>query len=223
MGPVYRHVIFDLDGTLIDSLADITAAVNHVRGRLGLTPLARDRVRSYIGEGARVLIERALGADNRGAWEDGLRCYLDYYADHCLEETHAYPGIDGALHTLAARRIVLSVLTNKPEVISRNILTGLGILTRFTAVLGGDSLRAPKPDAAGVERLCRAAGTPPERVLLVGDSLVDARTAAAARVSFCGVAWGFASAALSAAGVGPIAATPAELVTLILGPVTSDE
>src|SRR5215470_16631137 len=140
----YEHVVFDLDGTLIDSLADLAAAVNHVRDQLSLAPLPAAAVRDCVGEGARLLVERALGPDNREHWGEGLRSFLEYYGVHLLDHTLAYEGVADALTTLKARGVVLSVLTNKPEAMSRNILAGLGLLPLFAAVLGGDSLATRK-------------------------------------------------------------------------------
>ncbi len=213
----YEHIVFDLDGTLVDSLADLGAAVNHVRARLGLPPLSLATVRDYVGEGARRLVERALGPDYRERWAEGLTWFMDYYGAHLLDHTRAYEGIADALAALAARRVVLSVLTNKPEAMSRKILEGLGLLPRFAAVLGDDSLAARKPDPAGIEQLRCLTNSTGARLLMVGDSLIDARTAEAAGVPFCGVAWGFASAALAAAGRQPIISTPNELVRMVDG------
>jgi phosphoglycolate phosphatase len=215
-GPVsdLSLIIFDLDGTLIDSRADLTAAVNHVLRGFAVPELPIEVVTGYVGEGARLLVQRALGVSNSALFDEGLRQFLAYYGAHLLDHTHPYPGVREMLVALAARGATLSVLSNKPQAMSRAILDGLGLSSHFVAVLGGDSLPARKPDPAGVEYLCALTGTPADRVLVVGDSLVDLRTAAAAAVDFCGVTWGFAPEALRAAAPARIIDDPHELLGL---------
>jgi len=210
-GLVYSHVIFDLDGTLVDSRVDLAKAVNHMLGALGMARLPLDTVTGYIGEGARVLVQRSLGPAAQDHLESGLRIFLDYYGVHLLDQTRPYPGIPELLGGLHGRGITLSVLTNKPEAMSRSILGGLGLLHRFVAVVGGDTLPARKPDPAGVVHLCTLTNTSTNHVLLVGDSVIDLRTARAAGVAFCGVAWGLGLDGLRAAGAGRIVQTPAEV------------
>ncbi len=214
---VYEHVAFDLDGTLIDSRADLSAAVNHVLRRLGLAELPPATLYRYVGDGARVLVERALGSDHQDRLEAGVETFMAYYAAHLLDATRPYPGVEDALAALAARGVACSVLTNKPEAMSRAILTGLGLAARFVAILGGDSLPARKPDPAGLEQLRALTATARERMLLVGDSGIDLRTARAGGVAFCGVAWGLAPEALAAARPERIIAHPRELVALVEG------
>jgi phosphoglycolate phosphatase len=216
-GVAFAHVAFDLDGTLVDSRADLAAAVNRVRTELGLPAIAAGMVARWVGDGARVLVERALGPDRAGDVPHGLALFMEYYGAHLLDATRPYPGVPEALAALADRGVVLSVLSNKPVAMSRAILDGLGLGARFRAVLGGDSLPARKPDPAGVEHLAAGAGTPRERMLLVGDSPIDLRTAAAAGVAFCGVAWGFASEALRAARPARMIEHPAALVDVVCG------
>jgi phosphoglycolate phosphatase len=214
-GLAFAHVVFDLDGTLVDSRADLAAAVNHVLAELGLPVIPLATVERYVGEGARVLVERALGAERATLVPRGLELFMDYYGAHLLDATRPYPGVPEALAALADRGVVLSVLTNKPAVMSRAIVEGLGLGARFRAVLGGDSLPVRKPDPAGLDRLRQRTGTARERMLLVGDSPVDLRTAHAGRVAFCGVAWGLAPEALRAAGAERMIERPAELVPLV--------
>src|SRR5262249_39880469 len=155
---------------------------------------------------ARLLVARALGAAHAHRLEEGLRVFLEYYAAHLLDQTRAYPGVPVLLDELAARGVTLSVLTNKAEALSRRILDGLGMLGKFAAVVGGDSLPSRKPDPQGLESLRARAGTPRERLLMVGDSPIDVQTAGAATVAFCGVAWGLTPAALRAAWGQPLVA-----------------
>jgi phosphoglycolate phosphatase len=215
--PAFQHVAFDLDGTLIDSRADLAAAVNHVLGDLGLAEVEPTVLQGYVGEGARVLVERALGPAHGDRVEEGLARFMTYYGAHLLDRTRLYPGIDDVTATLLREAVALSVLTNKPAAMSRAILAGLGVLPRFVAVVGGDSLPTRKPDPAGVEHLRALTATPPERMLLVGDSGIDVRTARAAGVAFCGVAWGLTPDGLRAAAPDRIVAEPAALLAFALG------
>jgi phosphoglycolate phosphatase len=210
-------VVFDLDGTLVDSRADLTAAVNHVLQSFGLPQLPPEIVAGYVGDGARALVQRALGTAHGDRLDDGLLRFLDYYGAHVLDQTRPYLGVPEMLAALAARDVTLAVLSNKPEALSRTILDGLGLASRFVAVLGGDSLPARKPDPAGVDYLRTLTSTPIDRVLVVGDSLIDLHTAAAAGVAFCGVTWGFASDALRAAGCERLIAHPSELLAVVDG------
>jgi phosphoglycolate phosphatase len=213
--PAYEHVVFDLDGTLIDSRADLAAAVNHVRACLGLPSIVPETVYAYVGDGARALVERALGPADADRVPAALALFMDYYAAHLLDATRPYPGVAETLERLAARGIALSVLTNKPVGMSRAILEGLGLLPRFVEVIGGDSLPTRKPDPAGLELLRGLTATPRARVLLVGDSPVDVQTAAAGGVAFCGVAWGLQPAALRAARPERLIDTPQELLAVV--------
>jgi phosphoglycolate phosphatase len=213
----FEHVAFDLDGTLIDSRADLVAAVNHVLRSLGLAELPPPTLYRYVGEGARVLVERALGAEHQDRREAGVERFMAYYAEHLLDATRPYPGVERTLEDLAGRGVALSVLTNKPEAMSRAILQGLGLASRFVGILGGDSLPVRKPDPAGLEWLRARTATPRERVLLVGDSEIDLRTARAGGVAFCGVAWGLVPEALRAASPEHIIERPHELLALVSG------
>jgi phosphoglycolate phosphatase len=217
-GPRYRHVCFDLDGTLVDSRADLADAVNHVLTDLGLPPMPIAVVQGFVGDGARKLVERALGPEAPTALvDDALARFLDHYGRHLLDATRPYPGIPPLLEALRARAVTLSVLTNKPEGMSRAILDGLGLGRPFVAVVGGDTLPRRKPDPAGVEHLLRLGGSTREEMLLVGDSAVDVRTARAAGTAFCGVAWGLAPEALRAESPDRIIRDPSELLAVVDG------
>ncbi len=214
-GPAFEHVSFDLDGTLIDSRTDLAAATNHVLGLFGLAPVEPTTLFGYVGEGARVLVQRALGAAHRELFDEGVAAFLAYYGTHLLDATRPYPGIVETLTALAERGVVLSVLTNKPAAMSRAILDGLGLLPRFLDVIGGDSLPVRKPDPTGLERLRAASRTPRERMLLVGDSGIDVRTARAGGVTVCGVAWGLTPESLRAEPPDRMIEHPAELIPLV--------
>jgi phosphoglycolate phosphatase len=210
----FDHVIFDLDGTLVDTRDDLVAAVNHVRRRFGFDELPAPAVVGFVGEGARVLIERSFaetGVDGEAALDEFRR----HYARHLLDRSLPYPGISETLAGARSLGATLSVLTNKPEAMSRAILAGLDLLDHFIAVIGGDSLAVRKPDPAGVLRLAAAAAVALDRVLLVGDSPIDFRTARAAGVGFCAVAWGFAPTALALEGPEHTVERPLDLLSVI--------
>ena len=187
-------VVFDLDGTLVDSRLDLAVAVNATRERLGLPPLAVDAVTAMVGEGARMLLRRALPESIDGdAFDAAMALFLELYFDCCLDATRAYPGIEELLAALAPR-YPLAVLTNKPERHSRRILGGLGLTSPFVAIIGGDTLPARKPDPVGLHHLARLWSTTADRLLLVGDSGIDAATAQTAGAALALVSWGFGGA-----------------------------
>jgi phosphoglycolate phosphatase len=183
-------LVFDLDGTLIDSRRDITTAINRIRGRYGLPPLELEEVVGMVGEGARVLIERAFAGLPAERLDEALVLYLAAYREVCLDETCPYPGVPEMLAALAAV-YPLALLSNKGEELSRLILAGLGLDSCFREVMGGDSLPSRKPDPAGLRLLAERLGVPVDSLLLVGDTRIDAETAHAAGCPFALVEWGF--------------------------------
>lgn len=183
-----RLAVFDLDGTLVDSLGDLHASVNHALAAVGLPPRGLDEVRGFVGEGARMLLTRAVGP--RGDLLDpALAAWRAHYDVHCLDRTRPYPGIEALL---AGAGRMLAVHTNKPGAMARKILAGLGLLPRFLAVVGGDE--APrKPDPAGLLGIMARAGAAPAETVFVGDSRHDLATARAAGVPCVLVTWGLSS------------------------------
>src|ERR1041385_1358739 len=185
-------LIFDLDGTLIDSKLDLAHAVNATRAHMGLAALDHERVYSYVGNGAPVLIRRALGEQaTEPQVQEALEFFLEYYRDHYLDYTTLYPGVRESLDRLRDAGKRMAVLTNKPVRISKAILDGLGVGPHFFQVYGGNSFDFKKPHPIGVETLMREAGVLPARTLMVGDSSVDVQTAINARIQSCGVTYGF--------------------------------
>ena len=185
-------LIFDLDGTLVDSKLDLAHSVNATREHFGLPALDVKTIGQYVGNGAPVLIRRAMGngasdADVRKA----LEYFLSHYDDHKLDYTRAYPGIPEALAELEAAGVRMAVLTNKPVRVSTAIVEGLGLAGYFAKIYGGNSFEQKKPDPVGVNTLLADLGAARERTLMVGDSSVDVRTARNAGVKCCGVSYGF--------------------------------
>lgn len=185
-------IIFDLDGTLIDSSKDLAISVNATREHFGLPPMDPLLIYSYVGNGAAVLVQRAMGGTlSEDRLADALKFFLEFYRAHALEHTRLYPGVREALVELSQAGHQLAVLTNKPVRISFDILGALGLAKHFLRVYGGDSFPVKKPDPAGVRALMDDAGVSAASILLVGDSSVDVKTARNAGVRSCGVAWGF--------------------------------
>jgi phosphoglycolate phosphatase len=185
-------LIFDLDGTLIDSRLDLAHSVNATRAHMKMPPLAFERVYSYVGNGAPILIRRALGEQATEAEvEEALEFFLEYYRDHALDYTKLYPGVKQSLERLEAAGKRMAVLTNKPVRMSNAIVEGLGIASNFFRVYGGNSFDFKKPNPVGVETLMRETGIERDRTVMVGDSGVDVSTAINAGVRSCGVTYGF--------------------------------
>jgi phosphoglycolate phosphatase len=184
-------VVFDLDGTLVDSSQDLAAATNALLLDLGATALSRDVVVSLVGEGAALLVRRALelaGLDPDTP--NALQRFLAHYDARLLDTTRPYPGMIEAVHAVRATRRV-AVLTNKPERPTRQILKGLGMDVLFSDVIGGDSPHGRKPDPAGLLDLVARARVTAAETLLVGDSPVDLATARRAGTQICLARYGF--------------------------------
>jgi phosphoglycolate phosphatase len=185
-------LIFDLDGTLIDSRLDLAHAVNATRAQAGRGHLPHEQIFSFVGSGAPILIKRAMGPD--AADEDverALEFFLDYYRHHALDYTVLYPGVRESLHRLHTAGARLAVLTNKPVRISRRIMEGLGVSTLFFQIYGGNSFDHKKPHRIGIDTLRTEVEASPEDTWMVGDSYVDVQTARNAGVASCGVTYGF--------------------------------
>jgi phosphoglycolate phosphatase len=185
-------LIFDLDGTLVDSKLDLVHSVNAARRLMNLPPISDELVASYVGNGAPVLMRRALGAEaSEAEVQRALEFFLGYYRDHMLDNTRLYPGVKEALDRMLAGGARMAVLTNKPVRFSRAIVDGLGLGEHFFQVYGGNSFDQKKPDPIGIEKLLVESGIPRDRAIMVGDSGVDIRTARNAKVKACGVSYGF--------------------------------
>jgi len=184
-----RVLIFDLDGTLIDSKLDLAHAVNATLAHMKRESLSPETIYSYVGNGAPMLVRRALGEGSSDAEVDtGLAHFLSYYRAHMLDNTVPYPGVREGLALL--ERHPMAVLTNKPVHFSRAILDGLGLLRYFRYVYGGNSFEKKKPHPMGTETLLRELEAEPREAMIVGDSDVDVRTARNAGTWACGVRYG---------------------------------
>ncbi|HLK18213.1 MAG TPA: HAD-IA family hydrolase [Bryobacteraceae bacterium] len=184
-------LIFDLDGTLIDSKRDLVNSVNAARAWMDLPPLADEHVYSYVGDGAPMLMRRALPGASEDQLERGLRYFLDYYREHMLDATTLYPGVREALDQLQDAGVPMAILTNKPVRFSVRLIDGLDLSRHFFRIYGGNSFEEKKPSPVGVNLLMRESGVEAPGTVMVGDSGVDVRTARNAGIRACGVSWGF--------------------------------
>lgn len=209
-------LIFDLDGTLIDSSQDLATSMNATREHFGMPPLDPNLIFSYVGNGAPILVQRALGP---GASEEtvaeALTFFLKFYRTHALEHTKLYDGVRHAVEALADQNHALAILTNKPVRISTDIIAALGLDSKFRKVYGGDSFPSKKPDPIGIQTLRDETGAGTSETLMIGDSAVDIQTARNAGVSSCGVAWGFQPESFDANPPDFLVRRPQELLEIV--------
>ena len=184
-----RLLVFDLDGTLVDSKEDLANAVNVALASFDLPPLPNPAIYSYVGDGASALILRALPPDKADLLPEVLDRFLAYYRRHLLDTTRAYPGVVGALRKWAGI-YRMAVLTNKGVAMTRDILSGLSLDGYFSDVRGGDSFGTKKPDPEGLLRILREAGIEAQEAIMVGDSRNDVAAGRAAGTVTCGVTYG---------------------------------
>jgi phosphoglycolate phosphatase len=184
-----RALVFDLDGTLIDSGRDLALSVNATLEHLGRGTLPHEQIFGYVGKGAARLIEQALGDDATATeCEQGLAHFLSYYRRHMLDNTVTYPGVRECLAALEG--LPMAVLTNKPVRFSEEIVRGLGLSKYFRFVYGGNSFQTKKPEPTGMETLLREFGITAKEAMIVGDSEVDVQTARNCGTWACGVTYG---------------------------------
>jgi phosphoglycolate phosphatase len=215
-----KLLIFDLDGTLIDSRLDLIHSVNAMLRHLGRTVLPGDVIASYVGDGAPTLIRRALGDPrDESVIRAGLEHFLTYYRAHKLDHTHVYDGVKEmltAIHNSNGVRRQMAVLSNKPVIPSRAIVEALGLAGFFTHIYGGNSFSTKKPDPKGAQTILKETRTRPEETLMVGDSSVDVITGRNAGLWTCGVTYGFAPHTLCEAPPDVTVDKPHELAELFL-------
>ena len=189
-GP-YRLIVFDLDGTLVDSRRDIAEAANTLLEECGAAPLAEERIGRMVGDGAASLVARAFAATGIAAPADALERFVAIYGRRLLRHTRPYAGIPDVL-THLSRRAALGLLTNKPLAATREILDALDLGRYFGAsVIGGDGPFPRKPDPSGLRHLVAVSGVPVEATVMVGDSVIDWRTARSASTAMCLARYGF--------------------------------
>ena len=217
-----KLVIFDLDGTLIDSRLDLVHSVNAALRHIHRPELPEEVIASYVGDGAPILIQRALGGEkvDEALVRKGLEFFLSYYREHKLDHTTVYPGIQQALGAIQSsgngmpRK--MAVLTNKPVHPSRAIVESLGLGQYFSQIYGGNSFSTKKPEPEGALKLVSEAGVRPELAAIVGDSHVDIRTGRNAGLWTIAVTYGFAPHTLEEEDPDVLVDSPEELSTIFL-------
>lgn len=213
-----KLVIFDLDGTLIDSRLDLVHSVNAALRHIGRPELPDELIASYVGDGAPILIQRALGGEavDEALIRKGLEFFLSYYREHKLDHTTVYSGIPEALAAIQASANgtprKMAVLSNKPVHPSRAIVDALGLGQFFSQVYGGNSFASKKPDPEGARKLLEEYAVLPEETAMVGDSHVDVETGRNAGLWTVGVSYGFAPHTLNGAPPDLSIDAPSELV-----------
>lgn len=219
-----RLLIFDLDGTLVDSRLDLANSVNATLRHFERPELPCDVIASYIGDGAPMLVRLALGdPDDSKLIDDALAFFLAYYREHKLDNTTVY---DGVKESLAAIRFArnggralertFAVLSNKPVHPSRAIVQALGLAEFFVQVYGGNSFPTKKPDPLGARTLLEEAGVAPDEAMIIGDSDIDVLTGRNAGLWTCGVTYGFAPHSLESAPPDVLVDSPAELAQVFI-------
>jgi phosphoglycolate phosphatase len=217
-----RLLVFDLDGTLIDSRLDLIHSVNAMLRHIGRPELDGDLIASYVGDGAPALVRRALGdtdTDNEALFRAAMEYFLGYYRLHKLDHTTVYEGIPETLASLAepsnGRQRRMAVLTNKPVNASRDIVRALGLGDFFLCVYGGNSFTTKKPDPLGARTILQETGVAADEALMIGDSSIDVLTGRNAGLWTCGVKYGFAPHSLEEVPPDVLIESPRELGELL--------
>jgi len=214
-----KLLIFDLDGTLIDSRLDLVHSVNAMLRHCKRPELPEELIASYVGDGAPMLVRRALGdSKDEALVREALEYFLGYYRAHKLDFTHIYDGIREMLESVRhsnGRARKMAVLSNKPVVPSRAIVEALGLAEFFVHVYGGNSFPTKKPDPHGVHTILRDTKTHAQESLMIGDSSIDVITGRNAGLWTCGVTYGFAPHTLGEAQPDVVVDTPRELAELL--------
>jgi phosphoglycolate phosphatase len=221
-----RLLVFDLDGTLIDSRLDLIHSVNATMRHIGRPELDGDVIASYVGDGAPALVRRALGdTDDEALFRGALEYFLAYYRLHKLDHTTVYEGIPEVLAGLAGLsneiqsngvQRQMAVLSNKPVNPSRDIVRALELGDFFVRVYGGNSFTTKKPDPLGVRTILQETGVAADEALIIGDSSIDVLTGRNAGLWTCGVTYGFAPRSLEEVPPDVLIESPRELGELLL-------
>lgn len=217
-GSKLKLLIFDLDGTLVDSRQDLIQSVNAMLQHFHRPELPGDAIASFVGDGAPMLVRRAMGdPDEESFVQEALEYFLSYYRVHKLDNTHLYPGVKEALEAIRDQDGLdrrMAVLSNKPVIPSRAIVDALGLGDFFVRVYGGNSFHTKKPDPLGVHTLLEETGTRSDETVIVGDSSIDVITGRNAELWTCGVTYGFSPRSLDDAPPDVLIDSPSDLVEL---------
>jgi phosphoglycolate phosphatase len=212
-------IVFDLDGTLIDTAPDLIDTLNFTLNKNGLPEVAYEPARRLIGGGARTMIERALVLEGRTAKladiDSLYTSFVAHYAEHIADRSRPFPGVEAALDELAAAGYRLAVCTNKLEWLSKKLLDALALSARFAAICGPDTFGVQKPDPQIFRATVTRAGGDPARAIMVGDSITDIRTARAAEVPVIAVDFGYTDVPVTALGPDRVISSYTELPALI--------
>lgn len=209
-----RLILYDLDGTLVDTREDISRAANHMRSEMGLGSLPRETICRFVGLGLHQLVQSCLETEDLEQVERGVALYRAHYTQHLLDNTILYPSVSEVLNHFRER--TQAVITNKPNPYSREILEALGVAGYFVEIVAGNSGYAKKPDPAGILAIMQRAGAAPEQTLLVGDSPIDVESGVRAGIATVGVAHGFSPRQeLEAAGPDELVEDFSELLQLV--------
>ncbi len=212
-------VVFDLDGTLVDTAPDLVATLYRVLDGLGLPRVPYAEARNMVGGGARKMIERALAAERRSlpaAEIDRLvRDFITHYADHIADRSRPFEGLEAALDQLSHRSCRLAVCTNKLEWLARRLLDALGLSTRFVAICGADTFGVQKPDPDLLRRTLKLAGECVEDAIMVGDSINDVAMAKSLGVAVIAVDYGYSETPVLQLGADRIISDPVELPKVV--------
>lgn len=209
----YDFLIFDLDGTIVDSQRDITAAVNSVRKDFGFEPLTIEKVRSYMGSGVKALVDKAVPERDDAILADALERFKYHYAKCLTDTTVPYKGIEEMLESLKNKN--KAILSNKTELFSQEIVKRLGLLKYFSQVWGGDTAGVKKPDPKPILDLIKKTGSKPEKTIMIGDSENDIKAAKAAGIASLAVLYGYSDLAhIKKYSPDYIVKTPEEIVKI---------
>jgi phosphoglycolate phosphatase len=209
----FQTLLWDLDGTLIDSAGDIAASVNLVRAELGHAPLTLAEVKTFVGDGLQMLIKRSIPEPDR---EPALQLFWKFYLEHCLDQTRAYPGIPDVLALAKRARMRQAIVTNKPGAFSEKIVAGLGWSELFGVVIGGDNPCGKKPLPAPLKLALEELDSTQDQALMIGDGINDVLSARALGIPVCGVLFGIGAAdKMRELKPDYLAETPADLLKIL--------
>jgi phosphoglycolate phosphatase len=219
-------VVFDLDGTLVDTAPDLVGTLNVVFARKGVPPVAYEAARNMVGGGARAMIERGLIAEGRTlaplALEHMIKEFIDHYASHIADRSRPFAGLEAALDALAAGGCRLAVCTNKLEWLAARLLDALGLSQRFVAVCGADTFGLQKPDPELLRSTIARTGGRAERAVMVGDSIADISMARAAEIPVIAVDYGYSPTPVGQLGPDRVIGALADLPNAVFAVLASN-